>query len=256
MHKRLAHGDHERASAATSAGGKREMPGGVTPDHLRQRAQFIAKDFKEFIRISGMTHVIASPYYPQLNGKIERWHKSLKGECIRPGTPLSLEDARRLVEGYVEHYNNVRFEQRHRLHHAERHARRASAGNSGPSGIESWRRRGHSVRSTGRTPIEEEPRSKVADETHHFRLADDPCASTVFAIDLCPQPRSAERRYTSSLWSGIGNDLAGDGVSVYLPGGTTVLPVSYQEASDHISRRSFAGRAVTPGDLSACILTR
>jgi transposase InsO family protein len=43
------------------------------------------------------------------NGKIERWHKSLKGECIRPGTPLSLDDARRLVEGYVEHYNNVRL---------------------------------------------------------------------------------------------------------------------------------------------------
>jgi putative transposase len=63
--------------------------------------QFIAKDCKEFIRISGMTHVRTSPYYPQSNGKIERWHKSLKGECIRPGTPLSLEDARRLVEGYV-----------------------------------------------------------------------------------------------------------------------------------------------------------
>jgi len=45
----------------------------------------------------------------QSNGKIERWHKSLKSECIRPGTPLSLEDARRLVEGYVEHYNNVRL---------------------------------------------------------------------------------------------------------------------------------------------------
>ena len=71
--------------------------------------QFIARDFKEFIRISGMTHVRTSPYYPQSNGKIERWHKSLKGECIRPGTPLSLEDARRLVEGYVEHYNNVRL---------------------------------------------------------------------------------------------------------------------------------------------------
>ena len=63
----------------------------------------------EFIRISGMTHVRTSPYYPQSNGKIERWHKSLKGECIRPGTPLSLEDARRLVKGYVEHYNNVRL---------------------------------------------------------------------------------------------------------------------------------------------------
>ncbi len=43
------------------------------------------------------------------NGKIERCHKSLKGECIRPRTPLSLEDARRLVKGYVEHYNNVRL---------------------------------------------------------------------------------------------------------------------------------------------------
>jgi putative transposase len=71
--------------------------------------QFIARDFKEFIRLCGMTHVRTSPYYPQSNGKIERWHRSLKGECIRPGTPLSLEDARRLVEGYVRHYNEVRL---------------------------------------------------------------------------------------------------------------------------------------------------
>jgi len=71
--------------------------------------QFIAKDFKEFIRLSGMTHVRTSPFYPQSNGKIERWHKSLKGECFRPGTPLSPDDARRLVQGYVDHYNNVRL---------------------------------------------------------------------------------------------------------------------------------------------------
>jgi hypothetical protein len=38
-----------------------------------------------------------------------RWHKSFKGECIRPATPLSLEDARRLVQGYLEHYKNVRL---------------------------------------------------------------------------------------------------------------------------------------------------
>jgi putative transposase len=83
---------------------------GVRPRVISDNGpQFIAKVFKEFIRLSGMTHVRTSPYYPQSNGKIERWHKSLKGECIRPGTPLSLEDARRLVEGYVEHYNNVRL---------------------------------------------------------------------------------------------------------------------------------------------------
>ena len=71
--------------------------------------QFIAKDFKEFIRICGMTHVKTSPYYPQSNGKIERWHKSLKSECIRKKVPLSLEDARRVVGEYVHHYNNVRL---------------------------------------------------------------------------------------------------------------------------------------------------
>lgn len=71
--------------------------------------QFIAKDFKQFIRICGMTHVRTSPYYPQSNGKLERFHKTLKSECIRPRTPLSLDDARRLVDGYVRHYNTVRL---------------------------------------------------------------------------------------------------------------------------------------------------
>ena len=71
--------------------------------------QFIARDFKEFIRIGGLTHVRTSPYYPQSNGKIERWHKSLKTHCIRPGVPLNLQYARRLVTGFVEHYNTVRL---------------------------------------------------------------------------------------------------------------------------------------------------
>jgi len=46
--------------------------------------QFISKDFKEFIRISGMTHVRTSPYYPQSNGKLERYHKTIRGPqcCI------------------------------------------------------------------------------------------------------------------------------------------------------------------------------
>jgi putative transposase len=71
--------------------------------------QFIAKDFKEFIRISGMTHVRTSPYYPQSNGKIERWHKSIKSEAIRPGVPMSHEDAERLIAQYIEVYNEQRL---------------------------------------------------------------------------------------------------------------------------------------------------
>ena len=71
--------------------------------------QFIARDFKEYIRICGMTHVRTSPYYPQSNGKLERVNKTIKSECIRPGSPLSLDDAKNLTLKYVAHYNNVRL---------------------------------------------------------------------------------------------------------------------------------------------------
>jgi transposase InsO family protein len=71
--------------------------------------QFIARDFKVFIRLAGMTHVHTSPYYPQSNGKIEAWHKTLKVTTIRPNTPASLAEARALVARFVEHYNTVRL---------------------------------------------------------------------------------------------------------------------------------------------------
>jgi putative transposase len=88
----------------------REKFPGVTPRIISDNGpQFIAKDFKEFIRICGMTHVKTSPYYPQSNGKIERWHRTIKGDCIRIETPLTLEDAQRVVARYVEHYNTVRL---------------------------------------------------------------------------------------------------------------------------------------------------
>ncbi len=71
--------------------------------------QFMARDFKEFIRLMGLTHVRTSPYYPQSNGKLERWHGSVKRECIRPACPGSLEEASRLVASYVDTYNHVRL---------------------------------------------------------------------------------------------------------------------------------------------------
>jgi putative transposase len=88
----------------------REQFPGVRPRIISDNGpQFIAKDFKEFIRICGMTHVKTSPYYPQSNGKIERFHRTIKGDCIRTQVPLSLEDARRLVANYVAHYNDTRL---------------------------------------------------------------------------------------------------------------------------------------------------
>lgn len=71
--------------------------------------QYVSRDFHEFIRVSGMTHVRTSPYYPQSNGKIERFHGSLKRECIRPKTPVSLADARDQVGRFIDHYNHRRL---------------------------------------------------------------------------------------------------------------------------------------------------
>jgi transposase InsO family protein len=83
---------------------------GVTPRLITDNGpQFVSKDLKIYLREKGLKHVRTSPYYPQSNGKIERWHKSLKSECIRKKTPLSLEDARQVVTHYVAHYNHERL---------------------------------------------------------------------------------------------------------------------------------------------------
>jgi transposase InsO family protein len=71
--------------------------------------QFIARDFKDFIRLTGMTHVKTSPYYPQSNGKLERFHKSLKTECVRPKCAETQDEARRNIDEYVTYYNTVRL---------------------------------------------------------------------------------------------------------------------------------------------------
>jgi putative transposase len=89
--------------------------------------QFIAKDFKEFVRIAGLTHVKTSPYYPQSNGKIERWHKSLKADCIRrhPARPRTSPPPRHWVRRTLQHRAPAL---RHRLHHSPRQTSRQRQG--------------------------------------------------------------------------------------------------------------------------------
>jgi hypothetical protein len=48
-------------------------------------------------------------YYPQSNGKIERWHKTIRGDAIRPGQPKPLDEAREFVARWVKHYNAIRL---------------------------------------------------------------------------------------------------------------------------------------------------
>jgi len=88
----------------------REKFPAVTPRIISDNGpQFIANDFKSYIKLCGMTHVRTSPFYPQSNGKLERFHATYKQECIRPKTPLSLDDAKRMTDEFICHYNNIRL---------------------------------------------------------------------------------------------------------------------------------------------------
>jgi transposase InsO family protein len=88
----------------------REKFPGVTPRIISDNGpQFVSREFKQYIRICGMTHVRTSPYYPQSNGKLERYHRTIKADCIRPGCPLTLQDAQRIVTKFVEDYNERRL---------------------------------------------------------------------------------------------------------------------------------------------------
>lgn len=73
------------------------------------RPQFIARDFKEFVRVAGMTHVRTSPYDLKSNGELERWHRTIKTDVIRRAPPASVEEARKIVAASVHHYNDRRL---------------------------------------------------------------------------------------------------------------------------------------------------
>jgi len=72
-------------------------------------SQFLALDFKKFLKESQLTHVRTSVNHPQSNGKIEAFHKTIKSECIRQESMLDLEDARNTVAAYIHKYNTERL---------------------------------------------------------------------------------------------------------------------------------------------------
>jgi transposase InsO family protein len=72
-------------------------------------SQYTSREFASYMALCGMTHVRTSPYYPQSNGKQERFHQSLKAEGVHPNSPVSKADAERIIGIYVEYYCSVRL---------------------------------------------------------------------------------------------------------------------------------------------------
>lgn len=72
-------------------------------------SQYVSGQFKVFLRATGCSHSRARVRHPQSNGKIERWHKTIKGECVRRTAFGSFEEAQELLAAYVREYNQKRL---------------------------------------------------------------------------------------------------------------------------------------------------
>jgi hypothetical protein len=96
----------------------------------------------------------------------------------RAGTQSNREDAWHLVQGYVEYHNNVRLNSAVRLHHAEGHARRASAGDSRREGSEAGGGPKTAPGSSAASCVKKEEPSlranQTAGEMANFRIPDNP----------------------------------------------------------------------------------
>ena len=72
-------------------------------------SQYTSKEFKTYLGVHELGQALTSPYYPQSNGKQERFWKSLKHDCIRILVPLDKKEAVDMIEEYVHYYNNERL---------------------------------------------------------------------------------------------------------------------------------------------------
>src|SRR6478752_4850311 len=70
-------------------------------------ASYVAGDLAEWLDRQEMEHVRSAPYHPQTQGKIERWHQTLKNRVLLEHyyLPSELEAQ---VGAFVEHYNQAR----------------------------------------------------------------------------------------------------------------------------------------------------
>jgi putative transposase len=71
-------------------------------------AGYLSRHFGEYLRLVGIRHITASPYHPQTNGKIEGYHRSIKGEInlVPHDMPRELKEE---IEEFIEYYNYHRY---------------------------------------------------------------------------------------------------------------------------------------------------
>jgi transposase InsO family protein len=69
---------------------------------------YLARAFRDYLSLVGIRHILAAPFHPQTNGKIERYHQTVKNDVnqIPYDFPCDLEGA---IEHFVDYYNHRRY---------------------------------------------------------------------------------------------------------------------------------------------------
>ena len=71
-------------------------------------SSYISGDLAEWLEDKGMDHVRGAPHHPQTQGKIERWHQTLKNRILLENYYLP-GDLEHQIKAFVDHYNNRRY---------------------------------------------------------------------------------------------------------------------------------------------------
>ena len=71
-------------------------------------ASYISGELADWLEDQKMDHVRGAPYHPQTQGKIERWHQTLKNRILLENYYLP-GDLRQQIDAFVEHYNHQRY---------------------------------------------------------------------------------------------------------------------------------------------------
>ena len=71
-------------------------------------SSYLSSDLADWLSDNGMSHVRGAPYHPQTQGKIERWHQTLKNRILLENYFLP-GDLETQIERFVEHYNHQRY---------------------------------------------------------------------------------------------------------------------------------------------------
>ena len=71
-------------------------------------SSYIAGELADWIADNEMSHVRGAPYHPQTQGKIERWHQTLKNRILLEHYFLP-GDLEKQIEAFVDHYNHQRY---------------------------------------------------------------------------------------------------------------------------------------------------